>query len=350
MNNTIKNAYEKYNFPSVNKLYQILKKEGHNIKVKDIQNYLDQQEEQQIHKAPNKKVIGTPITVAIPNFNYQADLLDFSKYGTKNKNYNWLLIVIDVLTKKAAGFPLKKKTKTETYNALHKAYNFISNGKIPMALTTDNGKEFNDVKKDNMIHKTVEVGDHRVLGVIDRFSRTIKNIVSKYMTRNQNNVWIDKIAKIINTYNNTPHSSLENMTPNEASKDTDAAIRISIQKHQDARMEQRKEFHIGDKVRLQNEKTIVSKGYEPNYSHKVYTIEKIEGNYYILDNNKKYRAYRLQKIHSKTKVTEKKDVQKIARKERSRTLLLNREDVKPERIQRKRRNWNPTNKYLEQYQ
>ena len=51
-----------------------------------------------------------------------------------------------------------------------------------------------------------------------------------------------------------------------------------------------------------------------------------------------------------TKVTEKKDVQKIARKERSRTLLLNREDVKPERIQRKRRNWNPTNKYLEQYQ
>ena len=349
-NHTIKEAYENYNFPSVSKLYQILKKQGHNVKTSEIRDYLEQQEEQQIHKAPNKKVRGTPITVAIPNFNYQADLLDFSKYGTKNKNYNWLLIVIDVLTKKAAAFPLKKKTKTETYNALHKAYNFISNGKIPMALTTDNGKEFNDVKKDNMIHKTAEVGDHRVLGVIDRFSRTIKNIVSKYMTRDQNNIWIDKIPKIINTYNNTPHSSLDDMTPNEAAKNPDEAIHMAIERHQDARKEQRKEFKIGDTVRVMIEKSKVSKGYDPNYSHEVFLIDKVEGNYYTLSNGKKYRAYKLLKVHEKTQRKEKKDVQKVARKEHKRTFLLRREDIQEERVQRRRREWKPTREYLEKFQ
>ena len=291
------------------------------------------------HRAPLNKVRGTPITVAIPNFNYQADLSDFTKYGTKNKNYNWLLIVIDVLTKRAAAFPFKHKTLKETNPALHKAYNFISNGKIPMTLTTDNDGAFNGVPKDNILHKTAEVHDHRVLGVIDRFSRTIKNIVSKYMTRDQNHIWID-----------TPHSSLEGMTPNEASKNTDEAIRIAIGRHQDARMEQRKEFNVGDTVRVMIEKGKVSKGYDPNYSHQVYSIEKVEGNNYTLSNGKKYRAYKLMKVHEKTQVTEKKDVQKIARKEHNRTLLLRREDIQEERVQRRRRDWKPTREYLEKFQ
>ena len=350
MNKIIKQAYEDYNFPSVNKLYQILKREGHDIKTTDIQNFLNKQEEQQIHKNPKKETKGTPITVAIPHFNYQADLLDFSKYSTKNKNYNWLLIVIDVLTRKAAAYPLKRKTKEETNEALHKAYNFISNGKIPMILTTDNDGAFNDVVNDNIGHKTAKVGDHRVLGVIDRFSKTIKEIVSKYMTRNQNNIWIDKIAKIINTYNNTPHSTLEGITPNEASKHQYMAVDMAIRHHKEARQSQMKDFKVGDKVRLKIEKSIVSKGYDPNYSHEVYTIESINNNYYTLSNGKEYRGYRLQRVHPRTKLTQKKDVQKIARKEHNRKLLLAREDIQPERIQRKRRDWKPSDKYLEQYE
>ena len=132
--------------------------------------------------------------------------------------------MIDVLTRRACAIPLKQKTAEETYQGLHKAYDFISRGKVPFVLTTDNGKEFFKVKTENIIHRTANVGDHRSLGLIDRFSKTIKNIVAKHMTRQQTNKWIDKVEPIINAYNNTPHSALNGMTPNEASKNLDKAV------------------------------------------------------------------------------------------------------------------------------
>ena len=79
-------------------------------------------------------------------------------------------------------------------------------------------------------------------------------------------------------------------------------------------------------------------------------IEFVFNNYYTLSNGKEYRGYRLQRVHPRTKLTQKKDVQKIARKERNRKLLLAREDIQEERIQRKRRDWKPTNEYLQNFQ
>src|SRR3989338_8884702 len=107
----------------------------HNVKLADVKEFIDSQQEQQIHKTINKRVKGAPIVTAIPNFNYQADLLDFKRYATKHKNYNWLLIVIDVLTRLACAVPLKQRRAEETYQGLHKAYDFISRGKVPFVLT-----------------------------------------------------------------------------------------------------------------------------------------------------------------------------------------------------------------------
>jgi hypothetical protein len=39
MNNIIKEYYDKYNFPASQKLYQLLKENGHDIKKKDIETF-----------------------------------------------------------------------------------------------------------------------------------------------------------------------------------------------------------------------------------------------------------------------------------------------------------------------
>ena len=71
-------------------------------------------------------------------------------------------------------------------------------------------KYFDDI---GIAHKTNEVGDHNVLGIVDRFVQTLKNKIYKYFTKNSDSKWIDKIDKITENYNNTPHSSLEDQTP-----------------------------------------------------------------------------------------------------------------------------------------
>ena len=57
----IQEYYEKYNFPAIQKLCQILKENGHNIKKKDIENFLLKQKEHEMLKVNQvkKKTIRT---------------------------------------------------------------------------------------------------------------------------------------------------------------------------------------------------------------------------------------------------------------------------------------------------
>ena len=45
--------------------------------------------------------------------------------------------------------------------------------------------------------------------VAERFIRTIKNKINKYMTSISINVYIDNLAKIVNTYKNIYHSKIK---------------------------------------------------------------------------------------------------------------------------------------------
>ena len=59
------------------------------------------------------------------------------------------------------------------------------NGGAPSQLLSDNGKEFLNrdfqaiVKRDDIFHMTAEPGDHNALGVVDRLSKTLKDIMYK---------------------------------------------------------------------------------------------------------------------------------------------------------------------------
>ncbi len=95
MNNIIKEYYEKYNFPAIQKLYQLLKENGHDIKKK-------------IQKQVKKKQLGH-ITSFTYKQNVQIDIFDLSKYSKANDNYKYLSTFIDVFTRKVFVRPLKKK-------------------------------------------------------------------------------------------------------------------------------------------------------------------------------------------------------------------------------------------------
>ena len=45
--------------------------------------------------------------------------------------------------------------------------------------------------------------------VVERFIRTLKNKIYKYMTSISKNVYIDKIKEIVNKYNNTYHNIIK---------------------------------------------------------------------------------------------------------------------------------------------
>ena len=104
--------------------------------------------------------------------------------------------------------------------------------------------------------------------VAERFIRTLKNNIYKYMTSISKNVYIDKLDDIVNKYNNT-YRKTSKMKP----------IDVKPSMYIDFNKENNKEgptFKVGDHVKISKYKNIFAKGYIPNWSEEVFVIQKVK--------------------------------------------------------------------------
>ena len=101
--------------------------------------------------------------------------------------------------------------------------------------------------------------------IAERFIRTLKNKISKYMTSISKNVYIDKLDDIVNKYNNTYHRTIR-MKPVDVKRST------SIDSNKEINYQDPK-FKIGG-VRISKYKNIFTKDYVPNWSEEVFVIKK----------------------------------------------------------------------------
>ena len=104
--------------------------------------------------------------------------------------------------------------------------------------------------------------------IAERFIRTLKNKIYKYMTSISKNLYIDKIDDIVNKYNNTYHSTIK-------MKLVDAKPRIYIESSKEINYQDLK-FKNGDIVRISKYKNIFGKGHVANWSEKVFVIKKVK--------------------------------------------------------------------------
>ena len=102
----------------------------------------------------------------------------------------------------------------------------------------------------------------------ERFIRTLKNKIYKYMTSVSENVYIDKLDDIVNKCNNTYHSTIK-MKPVDVKSNTyiDSSKKIN---NKDPK------FKIGDIVRISKYTNIFAQDCTPNWSEKVSVIKKVK--------------------------------------------------------------------------
>ena len=104
--------------------------------------------------------------------------------------------------------------------------------------------------------------------IAERFIRTLKNKIYKYITSISKYGCIDKIDDIVNKYNNTYRSTVK-MKPDDVK--TSRYINYSKEINNKDR-----KFKIGDIVRISKYKNIFAKGYVPNWSEKVFVNKKVK--------------------------------------------------------------------------
>ena len=98
--------------------------------------------------------------------------------------------------------------------------------------------------------------------VAELFITALKNKIDKRMAAVSKNVHIEKLDDIVNEYNNTYHKAIK-MKRTEI-KDNTYVDSIKEVNDKDPK------FKVGDHVRITKVKTIVAKGYTPNWSDDVF--------------------------------------------------------------------------------
>ena len=97
--------------------------------------------------------------------------------------------------------------------------------------------------------------------VAERFIRTLKTKIYKYMTSVSKNVCIDKLDDIVGEYNNTYHRTIKMKTI-----DVKDNIYIYIYRFLKKLMIKITKFKVDNYVRISKYKNIFAKGYMSNWS------------------------------------------------------------------------------------
>ena len=214
------------------KLYQKLKVQG--VTLKQVQDFLKKQEVVQLLKPAVKSKVYFTITSFEPHEHLQIDLMDLSNIATTNSYYKYLLVSIDIFTRKAFGIAMTKKTMDKTTDAFRTILEEINkkddddkndieqdSNFLPKLIMGDQdssflGEEFTDLLDEyDITFDTYIKGDHNALGVIDAWAKRLKLAIAKYIIITDNKITWEKIMKtVIDNYNNTPNTALDGITPN----------------------------------------------------------------------------------------------------------------------------------------
>jgi len=311
----IKKVWKKYNYPSKVKLVALMKKEGIKAATKEIEIFLNKQNTQQVFSKKIRQKPGHLVSFK-PDSRYQMDLIDMSKFSIKNHGYKWIMALIDIFNRKLFVYLMKNKTEQNILEVLNKFFEDHQ----PDIIMSDNESGFkaksvqrlmNTQETDNIM---VEPNDHKALGIIDRAIQTLKNSLYKFMKEENTTHYIKELQRIVAAYNDTPHSGIMDIAPNDADQKTNEdMIQVMNYRYDLQNKKNRIIFKIGDHVRIRTNRTAFVRSFDEKYSDKQYTITSIDARRATLDNGIEYDIRRLIKVE-KVEIPERKSEKLTERK------------------------------------
>ena len=212
---------------------------GNNFTMEDLSQELNKPT---INKFPRQKVIINHI-----NEIHSTDLVDMSQYSKINKGYKYIFTNIDIFSKIAYAFPLKSKRIGDIKPCFEKIFEknkpkYIWSDKESSFLSKEMQKFF----KDNNV-KICHTNSHLKAVVIERFNRSLRELMMKHFAKNNNTVWYNILPKLIKIYNNRYHNTIK-MKPVQVNKNNEKYIKENIYSHD--KTTKNPKFKINDLVRI----------------------------------------------------------------------------------------------------
>ena len=157
-----------------------------------------------INKLERKKVIVNHIDEI-----HSCDLVDMQKYSKVNRGYKYIFTNIDIFSKYSWSFPLKTKTIKDIKPCFQK----IFKERKPKYIWSDQESTFfsKEMLKYFENHNIKIYYTHSNLKavIIERFNRSLRELMKKAFVKNNNTIWYNILPKLIKTYNNRYHRTIK---------------------------------------------------------------------------------------------------------------------------------------------
>ena len=254
--------------------------------------------------------------ITAPPLSFQIDVI-MHKGGNPvaNQGNNQMLIIIDILSRKAWVYPMKNHTM-DTILVNFKKFEKDLDPLRPVFIQADDGfnkKAFKDYLASKDIALTTNVADKDhiaggdALGIIDRFVRTLKRnllIARKKPDNSLDPRWVHFIPDVVRVYNLTPHAahaSAGDLSPDQVFADFDEQIAKRVDDVyfnwtiKQAKGASQDAIRVGDWVRVLQPRGKFTKGEARLYTER-YKVVGTRGldRYFIEDEdgNRMKRAYK----------------------------------------------------------
>ncbi|KAL3075905.1 hypothetical protein niasHS_012822 [Heterodera schachtii] len=199
-------------------LYAAVKKKHPKLKRAEFEDFLQRNTTYTLFKPKREKFRRLRTVPTGFMTDVQADLADFQALSRKNSGYRYLLLAVDVLSRRMFGAPVKSKRPVDMKRAFEELFEQMP--RVPDTLYTDRGLEFvakplKEFYTEKGIQK-FETSSKKKAAVAERAIRTLKTRLYKYFSANNTSVWVDVVPKFLSAINNSVCRAT-GLRPNEIS-------------------------------------------------------------------------------------------------------------------------------------
>ena len=153
-----------------------------------------------------------PYKILNPDNIWEGDLLDMSRWSHKNRNIQFILVLVNQFTKKLYASPCKSKHAQEVLPAMKNVFEYqtLSRQKI---LYTDNGLEFTNAVVEDYLTNKVKVKHVTTKNpsikctIAERTNRALKFVFVRVADNNDGRC-IDQLQNIVRGYNEARHTAM----------------------------------------------------------------------------------------------------------------------------------------------
>ena len=212
---------------------------GNNFTMEDLSQELNKPV---INKFERKKIVVNHIDEI-----HSCDLVEMTKYSRMNKGYKYIFTNIDIFSKYVWSFPIKSKKISDIKPCFEK----IFKERKPKYIWSDQessffSKEMLKFFEDNNV-KIYHTYSNLKAVVIERFNRSLRELMMKEFVKNNNTVWYNILPELIKKYNNRYHRTIK-MRPIDVNKTNEKHIKNTVYNYDITN--KKPKFKIDDLVRI----------------------------------------------------------------------------------------------------